>query len=440
MSYLPASIRRRVEHRPNLLRILDNMSWLTLDKILRMGVGLVIGIWVARYLGPEMFGVLSFALAFVGLFGPIGALGLKQIVVRDLVKQPDDTSRILGTAAMIRLIAGVVTYGLMVGAIMLLRPDDVLVMALVMIIGLMVVVQVSEIAAFWFEAQVRSKCTVLATGAAFALFTLVRVVLLLMEAPVMAFAIATSAEVALAACLLVVVFLRKGVPMAGLSVDTNRARQLLQDSWPLFLSGIAIVVYMRIDQVMLGQMLDDSAVGVYSVAIKISEVWYFIPTIITASVFPTLIATRERSETEYYAQLQRLFNLLVWMAITIGVSMTFLATPLVAFLFGEAFREAGAVLAIHIWAGVFVFLGVASGKWYVIENRQILSLQRALLGAGVNLVLNLLLIPRLGVVGAAWATLLSYAVAAFLADLMTADTRRIFRMKLRTLWPRTLWS
>ena len=422
------------------MQIVDNIGWLTVDKILRMGVGLVISLLVARHLGPEMFGALSFALAFVGLFGPMASLGLRQIVVRDLVKEPGGMAAILGTAAAMRLIAGLLTYGLMGGAILLLRPDDGLVTAMVIIIGLMVVVQVYEIAAFWFEAQVLSKYTVLATGAAFAIFTLVRIVLLVMEAPVIAFAIATSAEAAVSACLVVAIFLRKSHRPLSIGVHRDRARQLLRDSWPLFLSGVAIIIYMRIDQVMLGQMLDVGAVGVYSVAARISEVWYFVPTIIAASVFPALIASRERNEAEYYARLQRLFDLLVWLAIAIAVPIMLLATPLVTLLFGDAYREAGPILAIHVWSGIFVFVGVASGKWYVLENRQILSLKRAVLGAVVNVGLNILLIPRMGVAGAAWATLLSYAVAAFFADMVTSDTRPVFRMKLRTLWPRTLWS
>lgn len=440
MISLPAYIRRRIEHRPNLSRIIHNIGWLTVDKIVRMGVGLVIGVLVARHLGPDMFGALSFALAFVGLFGPLASLGLKEIVVRDLVKEPGETAEILGTATALRLTAGLVTYGLLVVAILVLRPDNGLVMAMVVVIGLMVVAQVTEIAAFWFEAQLLSKYTVLATGIAFAVFTIVRIVLLMLEAPVIAFAITSSAEAAVSACLVAVIFLGKGHRPLALEVQRARGLLLLRDSWPLFLSGVAIIVYMRIDQVMLGQMLDVGAVGIYSVAARISEVWYFIPTIIAASVFPALIASRERNEAEYYARLQRLFDLLVWMAITIAVPITLLATPLVTLLFGEAYREAGPVLAIHVWAGIFVFVGVASGKWYVLENRQILSLQRAVLGAAVNVGLNILLIPRMGAAGAAWATLISYAVAAFFADMMSAVTRPVFRMKLRTLWPRTLWS
>lgn len=437
--FLPATIRRNLEHRPNLLRILENMGWLTLDKVLRIGVGLIMAVLVARHLGPEMFGALSFALAFVGIAGPLASLGLKQIVVRDLVKEPGTTAEILGTAAAMRAIAGVLTYAVLIGAIFLLRPEDGLAIGMVIIIGLIVVVQVSEIASFWFESQVLSKYTVLATGIAFAIFTIVRIVLLLLEAPVVAFATATSAEAAVASCLVVAIFFRKGHRPLSLNVNRDRARRLLWDSWPLFLSGIAVIIYMRIDQIMLGQMLDVGAVGVYSVAVKISEAWYFVPTIIVASVFPALIASREHNQVEYYARLQRLFDLLVWLAIAIAVPITLLATPLVIILFGEAYSDAGPVLTIHVWASVFVAIGLASGKWYVLEGRQILSFQRTALGVVINVGLNVLLIPRLGVSGAAWATLISYSVAGFWADLTSHHTRRLFWMKVRTLWPRRVW-
>jgi PST family polysaccharide transporter len=435
MNILPKFIRNSISHRPNLLRIVENMGWLTLDKVVRMGVGLVIGIFVARHLGPEMFGALSFALAFVGIFAPIAGLGLREIVVRDLVSEPAQEAAILGTATALRALAGIAAYALIVAAIFLLRPDDALIKAMVMIVGVTVVVQTGELAAFWFEARVQSKYTVFAGLLSFLAGTAVRIVLLLQEAPVIAFAIIALVEAALATIALLFVFYRNGPGFSGLGPHVARAGQLLKDSWPLFLSGIAIVIYMRIDQVMLGQMFDDKAVGVYSVAVRISEVWYFLPVIITASLFPTIIATRKRNEAEYYAQLQRLFDLMVWLAIGIALPMMLLATPLVTLLFGPAYDKAGAVLAVHIWTWVFVFLGVASSKWFVVENRQLLSLQRTLLGALLNVVLNLVLIPRYGAIGAAWATLFAQAAAALVFDCVQPSTRALFAMKLRSFFP-----
>ena len=196
---------------------------------------------------------------------------------------------------------------------------------------------------------------------------------------------------------------------------------------------MAVMVYMKIDQIMLGQMSGDEAVGIYSAAVRISEVWYFIPLVIVASVFPAILEAKKRNEAHYYARLQQLYDLMVLLSISVALPMSFLATPIVKLLFGEAYAPAGSVLAIHIWASVFVFLGVASSKWFLAENRQVLSLQRTVLGALANILLNAWLIPLYGTVGAAIATVVSYAIAAYFSDCLQAETRKAFLMKSSSL-------
>jgi O-antigen/teichoic acid export membrane protein len=190
---------------------------------------------------------------------------------------------------------------------------------------------------------------------------------------------------------------------------------------------------MKIDQIMLGQMVGDEAVGIYSAAVRISEVWYFIPMTIVASVFPAIFEAKKRSEMQYYQRLQHLYDLMVWLSVCVALPMTFLSTLVVTLLFGEAYTESGPVLAIHIWAAVFVFLDVASGKWFLAENRQILRIQKTALGAVANVFLNLVLIPDLGPVGAGLATVFSYGIAAFLSDVLQRETRTMFFMKTNAL-------
>lgn len=433
MNLVPAFIRSRIAHRPNLVKIVDNIGWLFLDKILRMGVGLFVGVWIARYLGPEQFGLLSFATAFVGLFGAIAGLGLQGIVVRDIVRDPTGKEETLGTAAVLQLFGGMTAYGLILGTIFWLRPEDMLAKALVAILGSKMLFKASQVAVFWFESQVQSKYTVWVQNGAFLLFAAIKVGLILNQAPIITFAWATMAEALLVALLMFVMLGLRGPKLKQLRVTVDRAKTLLKDSWPLLLSGIAIVIYMKIDQIMLGQMVGDEAVGIYSVAVRISEVWYFIPMMIVASAFPAILEAKKRSEAQYYQRLQHLYDLMVWLSCVVALPMTFLSTPIVTLLFGDAYTESGPVLAIHIWAAVFVFLGVASGKWFLAENRQILSFQRTLLGAVVNVVLNLILIPSFGVIGAALATVISQATAAWLFDLAQPETRSMFFMKIRSM-------
>lgn len=433
MNIIPAFLRSKIAHRPNLLKIVDNIGWLFFDKVLRMGVGLLVGVWIARYLGPEQFGLFSFATAFVGLFGAIAGLGLQSIVVRDLVRDPTYKEETLGTAALLQLVGGLLAYSLILGIIFWLRPDDTLAKLLVAILGSMMLYKFSDVALYWFESQVQSKYIVWVQNGCFLVFAGIKIGLIVSNTPLLAFAWATAAEALLVAVLVLTMLNWRGLKLQQLRYSIQRAKTLLVDSWPLLLSGIAIALYMKIDQIMLGQMLGDDAVGIYSAAVRISEVWYFIPMMIVASVFPAILEAKKRSEVEYLQRLQRLYDLMVWLSLAIALPMTFLSTPIILALFGPDYVESGPVLAIHIWASVFVFLGVASSQWFIAENRQILSFQRTLLGVAVNIVLNFLLIPMCGAIGAAVATFFSYGVAAFLSDAIQKETKKMFAMKIKAL-------
>ena len=432
MALIPAFIRRRIEHRPNFLKIVDNIGWLFFDKILRMGVGLLIGVWIARYLGPEQFGLFNFTAALIGLVGALAAMGLQGIVVRDIVRDPACREDTLGTAAALQLLGGAVAYSLLLATVFYLRPQDLLSQLVAAILGSVVLLKAFEVAAYWFESQVQSKYTVWVQNTAFLVFAGIKAVLILTGASLISFAWATLAEAFAVALAMTLALHRLGMPLSSLRISYRRCGTLLKASWPLMLSSIAVMIYMKIDQIMIGQMLGNDAVGIYSAAVRISEIWYFIATAVAASVLPSILEAKKNNEAQYRQRLQGLFDLMTWLAVIVALPVTLFATPLVTMLFGPDYSEAGSVLAIHVWATVFVFLGVAGGNWFLAENQQLISLQRTALGAAVNVVLNILLIPLLGVVGAAWATLISYAVAAMLSDAMQHATRDMFMMKLKS--------
>ena len=433
MNLIPRFIHRHISHRPNLVKIVDNIGWLFFDKILRMGVGLLVGVWIARYLGPEQFGLLNFATAFTGLFGAIAGLGLQGIVVRDIVRSPESARLTLGTASVLQIAGGLISFLLILGVIAYLRPDDTLSRTIVAILGGTMLFKASEIAIYWFELQVQSKYTVLVQNSVFLVFAAIKAGLILNHAPLIAFVWAMLAEAGVAAFILIIVMNRLGPRLTSLIISTNRAKTLLKDSWPLIISGLSIMLYMKIDQIMIGQIIGDEAVGIYSAASRISEVWYFIPMSIVASVFPAILEAKKHSEAQYYARLQKLYDLVTAISICIAIPMTLASNMFIEILFGKKYTEAGTVLAIHIWASIFVFLGVASSKWFLIENRQWLNLERTLIGAFSSIGLNFLLIPKFGVTGAAIALVSSQAISSWLYDAVHPATRKIFFMKLSSM-------
>lgn len=414
-------------------RYFANTSWMFGEQMLRIVSGLLVGIWVARYLGPEQLGLFSYALAFVSIFSGLAKLGLDGIVVRDLVNHPHQRDVYLGTAFWLKFVGAFIMLGF-VALATLFTSNDHTTNLYVFIIASGIIFQSFEVVDFYFQSQVLSKFVSICKITQLAVSSVLKVYFVLTGADLIWFVVVTLADQALLALTLFIAYRYQRFGSFYQHFDFILAKKLIKDSWPLIFSSLAVAVYMRIDQIMIKEMLGDKEVGIYSAAVRLSEIWYFIPVIITSSLFPAIVSAKKISEELYYTRLQRLYTLMVWIAIAIALPITFLGGWLVTLLYGEAYRAAGQVLMIHVWAGVFVFLGVASGSWFTNENLQQYLFYRTVLGALINVVLNLALIPRLGVVGAAIATVIAQSMAALFFDLYTTKTRVVFCMKLRTLY------
>jgi polysaccharide transporter, PST family len=434
LQLIPSAILDQFKHRKDSRNIIYNMGWLFADRIIRMGIGLFVGIWVAKYLGAEQFGLLSYAMAFVTLFSTLSTLGLPYLVIQKIICEPEKRDQILGTTFLLQFFAGMVSLLLSLGTICVVRHGDFLMLSMVAILASSAIFQSFDTIDLLFQAQIQSKYTVLAKNSAFSIIALGKIVLITIHAPLLAFAGANLAEAVFGAIGLVVCYKNQYPSQFKWFWDTSLAKTLLSESWPLILSGLTIVVYMKIDQIMLGQMVGTHAVGIYSAAARISEVWYFIPTAIASSVSPAIYAAKKESdESQYYRRISQSLRLLSFAALLISVPMSFLSGKVVFMLFGQEYAASGLILAIHIWAALFVFIGAGSASWFVAEGLTHFSLRRNFLGAIINLVLNFFLIPIYEGAGAAIATVLSYAVAGFLANAFHPKTRKLFDIQLRAL-------
>ena len=423
MIRLLAELKNGYLQSAGLRKVTNNINWLFLDKFLRLGVGLVVSAWIARYLGPQQYGLWNYAIAFASIFGAFAYLGLDGIVVRDIVRDPVSRDRILGSAFYLKLFAGIGTLVLTLLAVIFIKPGDRLMLCLVALTSLGFIFASVNVIDFYYQSQVKSKYTVYAQNAAFLIITLVKVGLLFGKAPLLAFAIAGMAEIVLGSIFLIATYAYNHMSIRAWRFDGNVARNLLKDSWPLTLASMAIMVCMRIDQVMIGNMLGAGEVGVYSAAVAISEVWYFVPVVIAASLFPAIIESKKESEALYYLRLQKLYDLMALMGICVAVAMTFLSPVLIKLLYGNVYARSAPVLAIHAWIGITVCISTIHGKWLLIEGLQMYSLVYAVIGAIVNVFLNLIFIKRFGVNGAAMATLFAQC-APWLAVFFFPKVRR----------------
>lgn len=395
-------------------RVARNAGWLMGERVATMAVGMGVTVWMARYLGPAGFGMLSYATSFVALFGFLTYLGLDGIATRELVRAPERRDEILGTTLALRF-GGALAVAATVFTLAMVRPGPAESRWLMAVVAAGAVFDTLDAVDFWFQSRVRSRVSVSVRGVAFLAGSAAKVALIVAGAPLVAFAMAQAGQQALKAAGYVAAYRRDTGRLSRLRFSGARARAMLRQSWPLILSSAGALIYLKIDQVMLAQMKGPAEVGMYSVAARVSEVWYFIPLTIATSVFPSLVEMRESDAGGYRRRLQHAFNVVAWLALGVAVAVTLLARPVVGFLYGEEYHRAAGVLAIHVWTCPAIFMGAILSKWLVAEGLLIFSLTRHGLGALVNVALNLVLIPRYGAEGSAVATLVSYTVSSWLA-------------------------
>jgi O-antigen/teichoic acid export membrane protein len=433
--YLSIPLIKEIYQRSSLTAIMSNTGWLVIDKGINLVVGLLVGVWVARFLGPVDFGKFNYAIAFVALFASVVPLGLNMIAVRNIVREPAKIHDILGTTLILQFVVSLVVCGLSIATAFFLFPGDDLLHRLVIIVALGAIFQVfSNPIGYWFQAQLQSKYSVWARNTALILASLAKIILILRQAPLTAFAWAATCQGIIFTIGLFVFYTSSGQHVIKWKFNLEQVKNLMKDSWPLIISDLAIMIYMKSDQLMLGSMASSEALGVYSAAVRLSELWYFIPIALATSFFPAIVRSREnKSQQVYRERTQLFFDMMAVAAYMIVIPLSFAAKWLVLNLYGVEYAAAGDILRIHIWAFLFVSLGVAQSQWLLTEKMTKFSMVATFVGAMLNVGLNFLLIPRYAGVGAAWSTLISYAISGYLFSLFYIRTWPVFRQQSLSL-------
>jgi len=421
--HLPEALRSRLAERPNLLRVLANTGWLFADKVVRMSVGLLVGVWVARYLGPQEFGLLNYAIALVAIFGAVAPLGLNRIVVRDLAKDSESAAVTLGTAFGLQVTGGAFAVGLVILFVHVASPADTTIKLLAALLSIALTLRATDVIKYWFEAEIRSKYTVLVDGFAFFVSSTVKVVLILLHAPLLAFVWAIILETALSALGIAIFYSLKTRALGNWRFRFWRAKELLHQSWPIVLSALAIMVQARADQVMLGSMIGSREVGQYSAAMRLIEAFGFVPTIIVGSIAPIVTRAKQESSDRYRERMIDVYRVMFITFLAVAIPIFLFGRSFTIFLLGSDYSKAGSLLALFAVRQFFVNFGVARSLYITNENLFKYGLLSAVVGSILNIVLNYFLIPTYKSDGALLATVISFLASIFLVDLFSAGTR-----------------
>ena len=412
---------------------LKNLSWLFAEKFINVFFAMVAGIWVARYLGPEKFGTYNYALSIVTIFAPFLGLGLNGIVVRDIVRENQAKDEILGTAFVLKLLSGIIIVILSLLLVRYLRPEDNLTLTLVGILSVGNIFLSFDVISFWFASQINSKYAVISKTITNTIYHISRILLIKFNLALIAFAIAATLQKIIQAIGLNIANEVRGYSMRQWSFRLGKASQLMRESWPLVFSGIAIIIQAKIDQIMLGQMIGDIEVGQYTAALKLIEVFAFIPTVICQSVAPEITKAKSINERLYFNRLENIYRIMFSIFLVLAISVILLSDQIILLTYGKAYQSASILLSLGIVRFIFTSFGTARSLFIMNESLFRYALFTAIIGSIINIGMNYILIPHYAAVGAIIATIVSFATTTFILDYFFARPRQNLSAMVRAV-------
>ncbi len=429
--YLPQIIREWLAGRQQLQKTISNTGWLLLDRSVRIVIGLTIGAWIARYLGPPQFGKLAYVISFIAFFQVISTLQGDGFIVRDIAQSRAEPALILGTALRLRLILGAASWLGATGLMFLLHPEDPELYRLTFILGGAMIFQAADTVDLWFQSQSMSRHTVMAKLSAYLCSNGLKVALLILKAPLMAFAAVICLESALLALALAVAYRRRTTGGAWRG-EMAQARQLLKLCWPFIISSLMVTVFMRIDQIMLKEMTGERELGIYAAALVISQAWSVIPTTMAVSLAPFVARRMALDEKLYQDALVKIFRLFALVSLT-GALLTALASPwIIRVMYGPAYDYSSVILRAHVFVNVIIFQGIAQGLWVVNKEVRIVTLAATSIGAAAGILSNAALIHTFGILGAVAAYYVSQGLSIVIIPCLC-------RPDLLDLYKRAYW-
>jgi O-antigen/teichoic acid export membrane protein len=407
-----------------------NFYWLFSDKIIKIPFALILSALLARYLGPANLGTIIYSISFYGIFSFLINTGMEEIITRDLIIHPIDTNKIIGSGIFLKFIFGLTSTFLTIitSYFFFENINEFYYIILVSLSGLFYFPYIIE---SYYHSKYQSKIIVKISLVIFLASTLFKVIGIILSAPIIFFIIFSPLEIIITA-LFYCYLIRYNLKFKFFIFDYLYLVKLFKDTLPLIISGMAVSLYMKIDQIMIKSIMGNTELGLFSVGIRFVENLYFIPMVITSSFLPNLVESKLKSEEEYYISIYILSSTTLYICIALSIILFFLSDYLILFLFGVEYFKSIDVLKIYGFTLIFTALGVSSSRWLVVENKQNLSLYRTFLGLGLNLVLNYIWIPKYGAIGAAWASIISNSFSSFLFYSFLPSTWFIFKVQLKS--------
>lgn len=403
-------------------KVAKNAGWLIGGQIAQMLVSFVVSVLSARYLGPGNYGLISYGTAYVTFFTSLCTLGINSVIVKEIINNREKEGQVLGTAIGLKAIASFLSVVTIISLVFIIDREDPVAITVVSICSLGLIINVADIFKYWYQSYLNSKIPAIVGLIGYMIISVYKVVLMATARNVLWFAFSTSLDYLFVGIALTCIYKKKNGQR--LSFSWSYAKELLKSSHHFILPSLMVSIYAQTDKIMLKQMLGDSQVGFYATAVSLSNMWCFVLKAIVDSLNPSIMEDHKANNKEAYIRKNKLLYAIVFY-VSIGVSVLYclLSKPMINILYGEAYLPAVAPLCVITWYTAFSYLGVARNTWVVCENKQKYLIWLYVSAAVANVALNFVLIPFMGVVGAALASLTAQIISSVVAPWFIKDMR-----------------
>lgn len=409
----------KIKH--NFNKTILNASWLIAGKIVHVLLSFFVGILTARYLGPNNYGLINYATAFATFFTSFCTLGINSVIVKNFIDHPEEEGETIGSTLVLRLASSFLSLCTIVGIVSIIDANERITILVVALYCTSLVFHIFDTFNYWFQSKLLSKYYAIATLVSYLVASAYRIILLMLGKSVIWFAIGNSIDYCIVAIMLFVFYKMNHGPKLSFSV--KKSKELLSISCSYILSGLMVAIYGATDKLMLKQMLDDTAVGYYALALSISTMWVFILSAIIDSLKPTIMRYHNTDKIMYEKTTRQLYAIVFYLSLLASSFIALIATIFIRIVYGNEYLPAVTVLRVVVWYVAFSYLGVARDVWIVCERKQKYLKYIYMFSAILNVILNLITIPRMGANGAALSTVITQFCTIFVFPLFIKDLR-----------------
>lgn len=398
---------------------LKNIAWLLSDKVFKLSLGLFVTLVIANSMGSELFGHYNYILSIWFLMIPFATLGMDNNLTKEFVRSKNKV--VFTNAIVIKLLLSVIIF-IIPFFIYLVNSDDVFLY--VAAVNVSYIFKSSDVIRYYWESKLENKLNAIIESITFFVANALKLYVVLYIPDVFYLIVIVLLEAVIYAMLVFFTYKMNKLDLFDLgSFDFKYVSKLIKQSLPLMLSTLSVVIYMKSDQLMLAYLSDYQQVAIMSLAVKFSQSWYFIPTSIITVLF-TGIAIKYNNGISMTRELTNIYSMLNLVSLFAILLMFIFVKYFSSFMVNSEYNGVQNVLLVHMFGGFFVCINTLRSRVFSLKENQKYVLYLTMLGAFLNVILNLIFIPKFSAIGAAYSTLISQACVCFIFPLFFKKIRR----------------